>query len=59
MLNSLTEQQQLNVLRVLVEAENRPGFSMTLDEVANLMIDFRVLDDPEWLVPKGLQGVWK
>jgi hypothetical protein len=54
----LTEQQQLNVLRVLVEAEGRPGFKMTLDECAQLMVDCGGLNDPNWLVPTGLLGVW-
>jgi hypothetical protein len=54
----LTEQQQLNVLRVLIEAEDRPGFKMTLDEVAELMENFGGLDDPAFQVPMGLMGVW-
>jgi hypothetical protein len=56
--DSLTEQQQLNVLRALVAAEERPGFKMSLGEVAELMDLLGGLDDPAFQVPAGLMGVW-
>jgi hypothetical protein len=56
--DSLTEQQQLNVLRALVAAEERPGFRMNLEETAELMDLLGGLDDLAFQVPAGLMGVW-
>lgn len=57
--DTLTEQHKENVLRVSLEAESRPEFCMSRDEVVGLMMDFGGLDDPSFIVPRGITDVWK
>jgi hypothetical protein len=62
--NRLPFDQQLNVLRILVNAEDSAKslgntFEMSLDEVIDTVLDFGgSLDDPLYVLPLGLMGKW-
>jgi hypothetical protein len=62
--NHLPIEQQMNVLRVLCNAEERAAASgcameMSLDDTAELMATLGALSDPRFEMPQGLVGVWK
>lgn len=61
--DTLTPEQQENVLRVLCHAEARAAshnqpFEMDLESTAECMEDFGGLNDPAFVLPAGLVGKW-
>jgi hypothetical protein len=57
--NHLPIAVQMNVLRVLCNAEARGPIEMSLDDTAELMETLGALNDPAFEMPQGLVGVWE